>query len=94
MRFKGMRFSSPTREEMEERFNTELRSRVTARIAEITNGGGIYKLLEYQGEKGEPIRAEEKLKLLDEWHKKGIPTRFNTESFQDLLIKKYFPKTD
>lgn len=94
MRFKGMRFSSPTREEMEKKFNTELSSRITARIAELTKGAGILKKLEYQGEKGEPIRVEEKLKLLDEWHKKGIPTRFNTESYQDLLIKKYFPKTD
>jgi hypothetical protein len=84
-----LKFRSPLKHEVEKEFNDELFRRVYNRIDHETAGAGMLEYFEYKFRYFERIRVEEKIKLLEEWEKKGRATLFNEEKIGELIYKKY-----
>lgn len=90
-RFKGKHTS---RLEVTLKFESELRQNIDNAIRqEVGQDANILEFFEYKEQHIQRIYADQKLKLLDEWKKKGRSTAFNKEPFQMLLHQKYFSKT-
>lgn len=95
MRQKAHRFKSKivSREEVQKRFDAELNQRIDDAVrAEVGNDASIYQFFDHKRLHYERIYATESLRLLDEYEKKGRSTKFNGQSWMELLYKKYFSK--
>lgn len=91
MKFKGHKFKLTTREEVADEFNKELNKRIEDHIwKEVGSNAGMFAFFTYKEKHSEKIRIDQKLQLLDEWERKGRNTAFSTESWGELIYKKYY----
>jgi hypothetical protein len=95
MKIKGVKFGLTSREDVSEKFYGEFAKRWQEILSEVCFGQGVLAHAEYGfTEEGIKQKASLKLKMIDEWERKGRNMAFLKEedTFMNLLNQKYFGK--
>ena len=81
-----LKFVQPTRRQVEQQFNEVLESRVTERlIQEMNKEDALFDRLDWMKNNQLKFKAQEKLKLVEEWRKLGRRVDYFEKEFQDTL---------
>ena len=85
-----LRFHWPSRADVKREFNTELEQRVSKRLKlEMSKEDAFFDRLDWEKEHRPKLQAQEKLKLMDEWEKKGRKVEQFVDYGRDIEMSIY-----